>query len=187
MNNKDLVIMSVLTAFLSSIIVFICLDVSNGNFDNLADWFGALGSIGAILAVIYQVHKQREEFLDANQKGGEVCLKAYRDMSGYKLKHWIVNTGKSVEGYRFIGFVAEKDIEALLNGSKGAEVAVQFFGNVPYYDVESNLESLVPAGQSEKIELDITMLKSFFDRKTVYIVYKGLSGDFYTKKVTVKY
>ena len=187
MNWKDLAIVSVSSAFLSSIIIFICLDITNGNFDNLADWFGALGSIGAILAVVYQVHKQREEFLEINRKDGEVCLEVYKDVDEYKLKHWIINTGNSVEGYRFIGFVAEKDIKGLVNRSKQSKVAIQFFRNKPYHDVESNLESLTPAGQSEKIELNITRLRSFFDGKTVYVVYKGLSGDFYTKKVTIKY
>lgn len=187
MNNKDLVIMSVLTAFLSSIIVFICLDISNGNFDNLADWFGALGSIGAILAVVYQVHKQREEFLESNRKDGEVCIEPFKENGSYMLKYWMINTGKVVDGYRFIGFVAEKDINSLINGNKKSkEIAVQFFENEPHFNVNSNLESLIPAGQSKETEIDIAILYQYFkeklDEDIVYVVYKGLSGEFYFKK-----
>lgn len=183
----DLIIVSVLTAFLSSIILFICLDVTNGNFDNLADWFGALGSIGAILAVVYQVHKQREEFLEANRKDGEVCIEPFKENDRYILKYWIVNTGKAVEGYRFIGFVAKKDIDSLISRSKESkEVAVQFFGGTPYHGVDSNLESLTPAGQSKETEIDIGILYQYFKEKSdediVYIVYRGLSGKFYTAK-----
>ncbi|HBU67798.1 MAG TPA: hypothetical protein DEB34_04015 [Lactobacillus sp.] len=192
-DKMDLIIVSVLTAFLSSIIVFICLDISNGNFDNLADWFGALGSIGAIFAVIYQVHKQREEFLESNRKDGEVCfniideLDVYSQEHKYTLEYWIINTGKVVDGYRFIGFVAEKDINSLINGNKESkEIAVQFSKNEPRFNVNSNLESLIPAGQSKETEIDIAILYQYFKKKLdediVYIVYKGLSGKFYFKK-----
>lgn len=183
----DLIIVSVLTAVLISIIVFICLDISNGNFDNLSDWFGALGSIGAILAVVYQVHKQREEFLESNQKDGEVCFEISKENCGYMLKYWIINTGKVVDGYRFIGFIAEKDINSLINGNEEPkEIAVQFFENEPRFNVHSNLESLIPAGQSKETEIDIAILYKYFKEKInedgVFIVYKGLSGDFYFKK-----
>lgn len=183
----DLIIVAVSTIILSSVIVFICLDITNGNFDNLADWFGALGSIGAILAVIYQVHKQREEFLESNRKDGEVCIEPFKENGSYMLKYWIINTGKVVDGYRFIGFVAEKDINSLINGNKESkEIAVQFFENEPYFNVNSNLESLIPAGQSKETEIDIAILYQYFkeklDEDIVYVVYKGLSGEFYFKK-----
>lgn len=182
----DLIIVAVSTTILSSIIVFIFLDISNGNFDNLVDWIGALGSIGAIFAVIYQVHKQREEFLESNRKDGEVCFNVIDELDGYSqdhkfiLKYWVVNTGNVIESYRFIGFVDKENLKSLIN-SKNYDVAIQFMNGKLYKNVDSNVEALASGEQSEKRTIDIKILKNIFD-KEVYIVYKSLSGDFYFKK-----
>lgn len=165
--------------------------ILNIEWGSVADWVGALGSIGAIFAVIYQVHKQREEFLESNRKDGEVCIEPFEKNGSYILKYWIINTGKVVDGYRFIGFVAEKDINSLINGNKESkEIAVQFFENEPCFNVNSNLESLIPAGQSKETEIDIAILYQYFkeklDEDIVYIVYRGLSGEFYTAKYKFK-
>ena len=185
----DLIIVSVSTAFLSSVIVFICLDITNGNFDNLADWFGALGSIGAILAVIYQVHKQREEFLEANRKDGQVCINVFDELDLYSqehryiLKYWVVNTGNVIESYKFIGFVSKENLKSMIN-SKNYDVAIQFINGEIYKNADSNVEALASGEQSEKRTIDIKTLKDNFDEE-VYIVYKSLSGDFYFKKIYI--
>lgn len=61
--------------------------ILNIEWGSVADWVGALGSIGAIFAVIYQVHKQREEFLESNRKDGEVCIEPFEKNGSYILKY----------------------------------------------------------------------------------------------------
>lgn len=83
--------------------------------------------------------------------------------------------------------IIKDKIDSLIIGSKESkEVAVQFFGGKPYHGVDSNLESLTPAGQSKETEIDIGILYQYFkeklDEDIVYIVYRGLSGEFYTAK-----
>ena len=57
-NKMNLIIVSVSTAFLSSIIVFICLDISNGNFAWIGTFTGSLGSL-ATAATLYLNYKEK--------------------------------------------------------------------------------------------------------------------------------
>ena len=160
--------------------------ISNIEWGSVADWVAALGSIGAIFAVIYQVHKQREEFLESNRKDGEVCFNVIDELDVYGqehkfiLKYWVVNTGNVIESYRLIGFVDKENLKSLIN-SKNYDVAIQFINGKLYKNADSNVEALSSGEQSEKRTIDIKILKNIFD-KEVYIVYKSLSGDFYFKK-----
>lgn len=196
MDKKSLTFMAVLTAFLSSIIVFICADISNGNFDNLADWFGALGSIGAILAVIYQVHKQREEFLEANKVEGTVyceveLMKTVSDnielYSGEReLVIYLINTGRRIEGFRFLGFASQKVLNSLINDNTGYD-KLKHFGLPALFDGDyGNFESLQPSESSKKYRAEMELILSAFKKdKIIYPVYVNTHGEFYYTKIVI--
>lgn len=198
MNWKDLAIVSVSSAFLSSIIIFICLDIMNGNFDNLADWFGALGSIGAILAVVYQVHKQREEFLEANKVEGTVRCEVepiiekvvdewevYRGESN--LVVYLVNTGHQVEGFKFIGFATQSVLDSLITENTGYD-KLNHFGISSIIDPSyGNFETLQPSESSRKYKFELEVfLNSYKDGESVYPVYATTHGEFYYTKMVIK-
>lgn len=198
MNWKDLAIVSVSSAFLSSIIIFICLDITNGNFDNLADWFGALGSIGAILAVVYQVHKQREEFLEANKVEGTVRCevepiieKVVGGWEVYKgesnLVVYLVNTGHRVEGFKFIGFATQTVLNSLINENIGYD-KLNHFGVSSIIDPSyGNFETLQPSESSRKYKFELKVfLNSYEDGESVYPVYATTHGEFYYTKMVIK-
>lgn len=198
MNRKDLAIVSVSSAFLSSIIIFICLDVTNGNFDNLADWFGALGSIGAILAVVYQVHKQREEFLEANKVEGMVyweieksIKQSFNGVEYYygsnNLVVYLVNTGHRVEGFRFIGFATQTVLNSLINENTGYD-KLNHFGVSSIIDPSyGNFETLQPSESSRKYKFELEVfLNSYKDGESVYPVYATTHGEFYYTKMVIK-
>lgn len=197
MNWKDLAIVSVSSAFLSSIIIFICLDVTNGNFDNLADWFGALGSIGAILAVVYQVHKQREEFLEANKVEGtvyyEIELKkeVKNNIEFYYgervLVIYLINTGRRIEGFRFLGFASQQVLNSLINDNTGYD-KLKHFGLPALFDEDyGKVESLQPSQSSKKYRAELKLILSEFKKdKIIYPVYVTTHGEFYYTKIVIR-
>ena len=193
----DLIIVSVLTAFLSSIIVFICLDISNGNFDNLADWFGALGSIGAILAVVYQVHKQREEFLEANKVEGivycetELKKKISNDIELYSgerlLVIYLINTGRRIEGFRFLGFASQQVLNSLINDNVGYDKLKNFGFSALFDEDYGKIESLQPSESSKKYRAELKLILSEFKKdKIIYPVCVTTHGEFYYTKIVIK-
>lgn len=175
MNRKDLAILSVSTAFLSSVIMFICLDITNGNFDNLADWFGALGSIGAILAVIYQVHKQREEFLEANKVEGtvyyeiELKKKVKNNIESYYgervLVIYLINTGRRIEGFRFLGYASQQVLNSLINDNVGYDKLKNFGFSALFDEDYGKVESLQPSESSKKYKVEIKLILSTFKKR----------------------
>lgn len=197
MNWKDLAIVSVSSAFLSSIIIFICLDVTNGNFDNLADWFGALGSIGAILAVVYQVHKQREEFLEANKVEGtvyyEIELKkeVKNNIEFYYgervLVIYLINTGRRIEGFRFLGYANQQVLNSLINDNVGYDKLKNFGFSALFDENYGKVESLQPSQSSKKYKAEIELILSAFKKdKIIYPVYINTHGEFYYTKIVIR-
>ncbi|MCZ0891858.1 hypothetical protein O0Z71_05320 [Ligilactobacillus saerimneri] len=199
MNRKDLAIISVLTAFVSSVIVFICLDITNGNFDNLVDWFGALGSIGAILAVVYQVYKQREEFLEANKVEGTVyCeIKPIKEISDngiifYNGKRmlviYLINTGRRIEGFRFLGFASQQVLNSLINDNVGYDKLKKFGFPALFDDNYGKFESLQPSESSKKYSTEIELILSTFKKdKIIYPVYANTHGEFYYTQIVIEH
>lgn len=197
MNWKDLTIVSVSSAFLSSIIIFICLDVTNGNFDNLADWFGALGSIGAILAVVYQVHKQREEFLEANKVEGtvyyEIELKkeVKNNIEFYYgervLVIYLINTGRRIEGFKFLGYANQQVLNSLINDNVGYDKLKNFGFSALFDEDYGKVESLQPSQSSKKYRAELKLILSEFKKdKIIYPVYVTTHGEFYYTKIVIK-
>lgn len=197
MNWKDLAIVSVSSAFLSSIIIFICLDITNGNFDNLADWFGALGSIGAILAVVYQVHKQREEFLEANKVEGtvyyEIELKkeVKNNIEFYYgervLVIYLINTGRRIEGFRFLGYANQQVLNSLINDNVGYDKLKNFGFSALFDEDYGKVESLQPSQSSKKYRAELKLILSEFKKdKIIYPVYVTTHGEFYYTKIVIK-
>ncbi|MBX0284422.1 hypothetical protein GTO84_09385 (plasmid) [Ligilactobacillus salivarius] len=197
MNRKDLAILSVSTAFLSSVIMFICLDITNGNFDNLADWFGALGSIGAILAVIYQVHKQREEFLEANKVEGtvyyeiELKKKVKNNIESYYgervLVIYLINTGRRIEGFRFLGYASQQVLNSLINDNVGYDKLKNFGFSALFDEDYGKVESLQPSESSKKYKAEIELILSEFKKdKIIYPVYINTHGEFYYTKIVIR-
>lgn len=197
MNWKDLAIVSVSSACLSSIIIFICLDVTNGNFDNLADWFGALGSIGAILAVVYQVHKQREEFLEANKVEGtvyyEIELKkeVKNNIEFYYGKRvlviYLINTGRRIEGFRFLGYANQQVLNSLINDNVGYDKLKNFGFSALFDEDYGKVESLQPSQSSKKYKAEIELILSAFKKdKIIYPVYTNTHGEFYYTKIVIR-
>lgn len=193
----DLIIVSVSTAFLSSVIVFICLDITNGNFDNLADWFGALGSIGAILAVVYQVHKQREEFLEANKVEGtvycetELKKKISNNIELYSgerlLVIYLINTGRRIEGFRFLGFASQQVLNSLINDNVGYDKLKNFGFSALFDEDYGKIESLQPSESSKKNRAELKLILSEFKKdKIIYPVYVTTHGEFYYTKIVIK-
>lgn len=197
MNWKDLTIVSVSSAFLSSIIIFICLDVTNGNFDNLADWFGALGSIGAILAVVYQVHKQREEFLEANKVEGTVYyeIKLKKEVKNNiefyygerVLVIYLINTGRRIEGFRFLGYANQQVLNSLINDNVGYDKLKNFGFSALFDEDYGKVESLQPSQSSKKYRAELKLILSEFKKdKIIYPVYVTTHGEFYYTKIVIK-
>lgn len=197
MNWKDLAIVSVSSAFLSSIIIFICLDITNGNFDNLADWFGALGSIGAILAVVYQVHKQREEFLEANKVEGtvyyEIELKkeVKNNIEFYYgervLVIYLINTGRRIEGFKFLGYANQQVLNSLINDNVGYDKLKNFGFSALFDEDYGKVESLQPSQSSKKYRAELKLILSEFKKdKIIYPVYVTTHGEFYYTKIVIK-
>ncbi|MBU5309284.1 hypothetical protein [Ligilactobacillus saerimneri] len=199
MNRKDLAIISVLTAFVSSVIVFICLDITNGNFDNLVDWFGALGSIGAIVAVVYQVYKQREEFLEANKVEGTVyCeIKPIKEISDngiifYNGKRmlviYLINTGRRIEGFRFLGFASQQVLNSLINDNVGYDKLKKFGFPALFDDNYGKFESLQPSESSKNYSTEMELILSTFKKdKIIYPVYTNTHGEFYYTQIVIEH
>ena len=156
-----------------------------------------MGSIGAILAVIYQVHKQREEFLEANKVEGtvyyEIELKkeVKNNIEFYYgervLVIYLINTGRRIEGFKFLGYANQQVLNSLINDNAGYDKLKNFGFSALFDEDYGKVESLQPSQSSKKYRAELKLILSEFKKdKIIYPVYVTTHGEFYYTKIVIK-
>lgn len=107
----DLIIVSVSTAFLSSIIVFICLDISNGNF--------ALGSIGTFIASLGSFATAATFYLNYKEKMNQKKRELQKKIEVRKSLKYIINL-KTDSGNSYRNVII--NIQYILDNAKSEDL-----------------------------------------------------------------
>lgn len=181
---------------------FIGLALLKGNTGSVADWVSGLGSLGAIIAVYYQVREQRIEY--ENDKIASIIIAAdWRHSDDWtggivttkpEFFCWAVNNGQSAGSFKFVGLCTDKhykEIQSLDVENQQAQRQDLMKRYIHSDELTSDIlkqdfERIEPKGVSKTVTLPInTVLEKFDDKERdgLHVVYMNPFGDLFDTKL----
>lgn len=202
-NKWSIIIVSIVIVVIISIInlqsLLAWLRYEHGS---VADWFSAIGTLGAIIAVYFQIREQRIEFEKDKEANLKIAIGVRRMRSLSKgityfsaeseYFFWATNYGNMTGSFKFIGMCKKDDYSKIEKASPENRVSeisnVVIDPDLQYQDFigdkSREFEKIEPKSVSKQITIpENAVIQQFGKKFDLYILYMDPVGKLFKKEI----